>query len=84
MSTKYGQDFSPEGSCEAVPPSEAVFDARTDQRWVQSVNALVEREEWDELWRLAQKAPPIWTIRILKFLNKQSWKPDADSLRATG
>ena len=29
-------------------------------------------------WRLAQKTPPIWTVRILRLLNKRSWSPAED------
>lgn len=55
----------------------SIIDARTDDRWVRSVESHVAREEWDELWTLAQKAPPIWTVRILKYLKKRSWTPEA-------
>lgn len=78
MSTTYGQDFEwiqdPKSSDQDI----GIIDARTDQRWVSSVETLVKREEWQELWNLAQKAPPIWTIRILKFLKKKSWKPESE------
>ncbi|MBS1952847.1 MAG: hypothetical protein JST89_01540 [Cyanobacteria bacterium SZAS-4] len=77
MSKVYGQDFEwikdPKASADQ---DIGIIDARTDQRWVHSVETLVQREEWQELWNLAQKAPPIWTIRILKFLKLKSWKPD--------
>src|SRR5271154_6281138 len=53
----------------------SIIDARTDQRWVRSVETLVKREEWSELWKLAQKTPPIWTVRILRHLIKISWMP---------
>jgi WD40 repeat protein len=55
-----------------------IIDARTDERWVRMVEGLVARHELEELWNLAQKAPPIWTIRILKFLKKQSWQPESE------
>lgn len=76
MSMTYGQDFEwiqdPKSSADQ---DIGIIDARTDQRWVNSVETLVKREEWQELWNLAQKAPPIWTVRILKFLKKKSWQP---------
>jgi hypothetical protein len=56
----------------------SIIDARTDQRWVQLVITLTDREDWDELWKLAQKAPPIWTVRIVKSLGKRKWQPAAD------
>lgn len=76
MSTTYGKDFEwikdPKSSADQ---DIGIIDARTDQRWVNLVETLVKREEWQELWNLAQKAPPIWTVRILKFLKKKSWQP---------
>lgn len=56
----------------------SILDARTDERWVRSLEALVEREDWTQLWLMAQKTPPIWTVRILKLLAKRSWFPEAD------
>lgn len=56
----------------------SIIDARTDDRWVRSVESHVAREEWEELWTLAQKAPPIWTVRILKYLKKQAWMPEPE------
>jgi hypothetical protein len=56
----------------------SIIDARTDQRWVRNVEMLVKGEEWNELWKLAQKTPPIWTVRILRHLNKRGWTPDPE------
>jgi hypothetical protein len=56
----------------------SIIDARTDQRWVRNVEMLVQGEEWNELWKLAQKTPPIWTVRILRHLNKRGWMPDPE------
>src|ERR1700733_8765303 len=56
----------------------SIIDARTDQRWVRNVENLVAREEWNELWKLAQKTPPIWTVRILRHLTKRAWMPDPE------
>jgi WD40 repeat protein len=55
-----------------------IIDARTDERWLRSVNILMGRGEWGELWKLAQKTPPIWTVRIVKYLKKQNWSPADD------
>jgi len=55
-----------------------ILDARTDEQWLRAVNNFTEREDWDELWKLAQKAPPIWTVRIVKFLGKKNWVPAVD------
>jgi hypothetical protein len=74
MSPSYDQDrtLAPDDR------THSIIDARTDQRWVQLVITLTEREDWDELWKLAQKAPPIWTVRIVKSLSKRKWQPAAD------
>src|SRR5262249_41384679 len=55
-----------------------IIDARTDEQWLRSVNNFVEREHWNDLWKLAQKTPPIWTVRIVKLLKKKEWSPGSD------
>lgn len=50
-------------------------DARTDLKWVQSVQVLVEKRDWLQLWRFGLKTPPIWTLRILKYLQNENWTP---------
>lgn len=36
---------------------------------------LVEREEWDELWRLALELPPTTAIDVSRKIDRQKWRP---------
>jgi len=58
---------------------ENLVDVGKDDRWIKTVESLVAREDWHQLWLLALRTPPIWSVRILKFLNKRNWKPDPDN-----
>jgi WD40 repeat protein len=81
MTTEFGQDFSFDIQQEEKFSGKShgdIIDARTDQRWINQIESLVKREDWQELWHLAQKAPPIWTVRILKFLRKKSFRPEGE------
>lgn len=55
-----------------------IVDARTDEQWLRLVNNTIDREDWEELWSLAHKTPPIWTLRIVKLLRKKNWSPPDD------
>jgi hypothetical protein len=54
----------------------AEIDARSDQQWIQSAEALIGQRDWSGIWHLAIKSPPIWTVRFLKILIDESWLPE--------
>jgi hypothetical protein len=56
------------------------IDARNDLKWVEKVESLTKDENWDELWSVALSTPPIWTVRIVKFLAKKNWRPSEDQV----
>lgn len=58
--------------------SENQIDARDDSRWVSLMESLSLRQDYHGMWRFARTAPPIWTIRVVKYLVKNQWQPDAD------
>lgn len=54
----------------------------TDADWELAIRRLSENERENELWHLAQVAPPIWSAAILKKLAERGWQPQADDDRA--
>lgn len=50
----------------------------TDLDWNLSLERLVSQKRFDEIWRLAQAAPPIWSLRFLRSLDNVSWQPQSD------
>jgi WD40 repeat protein len=40
----------------------------TNSEWQATLDVLVGRQQWAELWRLAQEAPPLWAARLLQRL----------------
>jgi WD40 repeat protein len=49
--------------------------AMTDAEWKAALTVLVDNDRWDEIWRLAQEAPPRWSAAMLHKLNRSRWKP---------
>jgi WD40 repeat protein len=49
--------------------------AMTDAEWRAAVNVLHDHERWDEIWRLAQEAPPRWSAALLRRLRGAGWTP---------
>ena len=47
----------------------------TDTEWKTTIAVLSRGEKWEEMWRLAQKAPAIWCRKLLLELNKVIWMP---------
>ncbi|HEY9715932.1 MAG TPA: hypothetical protein V6C69_00580 [Trichormus sp.] len=54
------------------------LDVAADDRWLREIETLTAREDWNQLWLLALRTPPIWSVRIIKFLNKRGWAPNPD------
>jgi WD40 repeat protein len=46
-----------------------------DVDWEDTIARLTATHKWDELWRLAQAAPPIWSARVMALLAEESWSP---------
>lgn len=49
--------------------------AMTDAEWRAALNVLHDNERWDEIWRLAQEAPPRWAASLLRRLHAVGWSP---------
>jgi WD40 repeat protein len=49
--------------------------AMTDAEWKAALSVLNEHERWDELWRLAQDAPPSRSASMLRRLRFVGWSP---------
>src|SRR5262249_20455691 len=47
----------------------------TEGEWKATVTVLQDNQRWDEMWRLAQEAPPTWSARLLRRLKDARWKP---------
>src|SRR5438270_832343 len=51
--------------------------ALTSAEWRSVLGVLEDRERWAEMWRLAQMAPPRWSVRLLRRLSDLHWYPSA-------
>ncbi len=47
----------------------------TDADWGLARQRLTESQHWEELWRLMQVTPPIWSARIIEQLAQVDWQP---------
>jgi WD40 repeat protein len=48
-----------------------------DVDWEETLARLGAARKWDELWRLAQSAPPVWSARVVIRLAQEGWSPAA-------
>jgi WD40 repeat protein len=46
-----------------------------DADWEDTLQKLNDTGKWEDLWQLAQSAPPIWDANILNLLNSAGWLP---------
>ncbi|MBI5572226.1 MAG: WD40 repeat domain-containing protein [Desulfomonile tiedjei] len=52
----------------------------TAREWGVTLGILEDRQDWETLWRLAQTAPAVWSVRALRKLDEQDWSPiEADA-----
>jgi WD40 repeat protein len=51
----------------------------TETEWEVIQTLLSTHQRWNELWELAQAAPPVWSARILRDLNEMGWAPAGES-----
>lgn len=49
--------------------------ALSDREWDTTITLLDRDEAREELWRLAQAAPPLWAARMLQALTRADWQP---------
>jgi len=47
----------------------------TDADWDLALRRLSEQGRWEELWQLAQAAPPLWSAAMINRLADQGWLP---------
>ncbi|NLG99018.1 MAG: WD40 repeat domain-containing protein [Chloroflexi bacterium] len=51
----------------------------TDADWELALRRLEEQEKFDQLWQLAQAAPPVWAAPALAQLAGRGWLPEQDA-----
>jgi WD40 repeat protein len=49
--------------------------AMTAREWKTALTVLTDARRADDLWRLAQEAPPRWSARLLHALGRLDWSP---------
>ncbi|MDR3577278.1 MAG: WD40 repeat domain-containing protein [Anaerolineaceae bacterium] len=50
-----------------------------DADWDDTLQRLQTASKWEELWQLAQSAPPIWDANILNILETAGWSPNPEA-----
>lgn len=60
---------------QATTPTRQVNEMN-DADWDHAIQDLIQTKQWDELWQLAQYAPPIFSVEILHTLAEAEWHPD--------
>ncbi len=50
-----------------------------DEEWQLAIRVLRESKRWDELWRLANIAPPLWSAEALISLADADWDRPAEA-----
>ena len=50
-----------------------------EKDWQTALEILETQQAWEEMWRLAQLAPPIWSLALLLRLKEAAWKASAES-----
>ena len=53
----------------------------TDAEWEATLDVLSNNKQWEEIWQLAQKAPPVWSKKLLQNLKQASWQPSVEEER---
>lgn len=48
----------------------------TDADWELSIHRLLDGRRHNDLWKLAQVAPPVWSAVILISLHQRGWQPE--------
>jgi WD40 repeat protein len=55
--------------------------AMTDAEWETTLAVLNNGKQWEEMYKLAQKAPAIWSKQLLEKLKQVAWLPTVDQER---
>jgi WD40 repeat protein len=49
--------------------------------WKVILSILGRSQRWEDIWHLAQEAPPYWSARLLRILGKDGWEPIEESIQ---
>jgi len=49
-----------------------------DADWEDTLQKIKIAGRWEDLWQLAQSAPPIWDAKILNLLDSAGWAPNRE------
>jgi WD40 repeat protein len=58
------------------------WDKITDEDWETLLTAFSEKRDWEQMWRLAQAAPAVWSVRLLLRLKDVAWRLEQAAERA--
>ena len=53
----------------------------TDAEWKTTLIILKSGKQWEEMWRLAQKSPAVWSRHLLQNLHQVEWLPSVKEER---
>ncbi len=53
----------------------------TEEEWRETLLSLCDNCEFDKMWQLAQKAPPVWSRELLQELGQVKWSPSWEGER---
>jgi WD40 repeat protein len=51
------------------------------EEWDAALAVLFASRRWEELWQMAQEAPPRWSARILRRMNGSGWRLSSEDER---
>ena len=54
----------------------------TDGEWEAARSVLGSSGRWEDMWHLAQMAPVVWSVRLLRRLREVGWVPEGKEERA--
>jgi WD40 repeat protein len=50
--------------------------------WDLVTDLLIKSQRWEEVWKLALVAPPVWSARLLRELASSTWQPESKAEQA--
>ncbi|RMH77319.1 MAG: WD40 repeat domain-containing protein [Cyanobacteria bacterium J007] len=56
------------------PPNRRRLGEMSDREWENTIAILARSRSWSSMWKLAQQAPPAWSVRLLRQIEPQ-WQP---------
>ncbi|MEB3827403.1 HEAT repeat domain-containing protein [Phormidium sp. CCY1219] len=54
----------------------------TPREWETAIEILKEQQQWHDMWQLAQVAPAVWSVKLLREINPDSlleWAPSREA-----